>query len=1670
MIRRLLPYFLFILFTILCGKSTAQQYGNEWIQPGQQYFKILTYQNGIYKVSGQELANAGVPLQSWDVSDIQLWHRGVQHNILIKGDSDGKFDLSDTLIFYGKRNDGTLDSLLYKPYSSQPHKFFNLYSDTCAYFLTEGAFPGFRIDTVSESLSELQHSFHWKNEIVVFANTYDEGERESESRNSYFNAGEGWTGPSINKNPNDAPQQRTYHVPLSQIATNGPSAKFEILITGTNANRHNVEILLGDPNSPFLTSTLPEFVNHVSSGFNTLIPTSQLTDTSLSVTVRVNGYPGFADRVAVSFIKLEYPQSIVYTSGTENVLGFSGLADGYILPSPSGELISYDLTNESSISILPSSDKGFYVPTGSNKVIVTNRSLFKAVYKIMPSDLGSLSINNSNIENAGFIIVCHPRFLEGAKTYATYRASLAGGSFDTLVARTDHIYDQFSYGEFSPLGIKNLCRFLADVGKPEHLFLVGKGTDVNYNHFRIGKFYRFFPEAYSAMENTWDYVQNFVPYGGTPTSDQVYVMGIGGKPEYVPAFNIGRINVKYPQEVYNYLEKVKQHESLPKDALWRKNVLHLSGGNTEQQIVELKALVKMLEPIVEDTVFGGKVVKHIVKTLGSYVDDKLIETVAAEVNKGVSYITFLGHASPSVPDIDIGFVTNSIYGYNNSGKYPMLILNGCNTLTGLVPYSLAEDWINTADKGAILTMGHTHAGFAHLLQYYSEVFYEHSFRKRSTFAQQLSVGDVQKNTITELASSESYFIRSMLQQMVLQGDPAIRIYTPEGSDFSTENVFVSSFDNLPVTAASDSFRIAVVVNNYGISSSDSLLISVTRTAGNKVNTHQEYFYPAPNYRDTLYLTINQEDTEVYGLNSFVVTLDPFSTIHDINRSNNTFSFQHFFSQSAVLPLFPKEFSIVNEQPVSFIAQATDLLLGSKSYYIEVDTSAAFNSSFKKSETVNSESLIRWNNVSLLPDINAHDSIVYYWRIRFSELAAGEDTIWGNSSFIYIKNSPAGWSQTTIPQLSKDVLTNLSVEPVTNSLVFNAIQANIMAASPGSLYEGPDRTRNAAFYAQLGLNGDGILFEGRACGAGLSALTLRKSNLVPYFPAPLPICGWMFSGKKVNHFNRLNSATGGGSQAQLIQYIDSVRSGDYVFIMTTSNVYESQWSTLLKDKLKNSLGAKLVDSLSSGMPYILLAKKDSSAPIVELYGQSDDIIYLNHILNGKHASGTVSTPLIGPSSSWSKFYKTFEEKDIDDYYNMMLLGVNLTGKVDTLITDILEDSLDISHIDAAQYPYIKLIASLGDSIDLSPLAIKKWQVIYEGVPEGTMDLTQVGKEQFNYSIKQEGQDITFNFEFSNISSFPFQDSLRVKFSITNSGGKTQNDTITLFRLPADSSLKFSYTLNTLGWAGDNLFQAYVNPQLLPEEYYNNNILQSSFKVEVDKTNPLLDVTFDGNHIMEGDIVSPSPYITISLRDENDFLIKKDTTGMQVFHKKPGAAQFQPVNFSSPDVISWGQASAKGNNFKIEYNPKRLEDGIHTLRVQGSDVSGNRSGSQPYEINFEVINESSITNFYPYPNPFSSKTQFVFTLTGSKIPEDLKIQIMTVTGKVVREITKAELGLLRIGHNITDYAWDGRDEYGDQLANGVYLYRVVIKGQDEFKHRKTSADHAFKKNFGKIYLLK
>jgi hypothetical protein len=237
--------------------------------------------------------------------------------------------------------------------------------------------------------------------------------------------------------------------------------------------------------------------------------------------------------------------------------------------------------------------------------------------------------------------------------------------------------------------------------------------------------------------------------------------------------------------------------------------------------------------------------------------------------------------------------------------------------------------------------------------------------------------------------------------------------------------------------------------------------------------------------------------------------------------------------------------------------------------------------------------------------------------------------------------------------------------------------------------------------------------------------------------------------------------------------------------------------------------------------------------------------------------------------------------------------------------------------------------------------------------------------------------------------------------------------------------------------------------------------------------MLDVTFDGVHILNRDIVAARPNIVAELKDEAKWLLLNDTSLITVQVRYPDG-QLRRFHFDNDTLRFEPATSASNNAARIQFNPQFLQDGEYELLVSGKDRSENNAGFVQYKVAFQVINKPMISNMLNYPNPFTTSTAFVFTITGAEVPQNIRIQILTITGKVVREITKEELGPLHVGRNITEFKWDGTDQYGQKLANGIYLYRVITnlngKSLDKYKSADDNTDQFFNKGYGKMYLMR
>ena len=378
--------------------------------------------------------------------------------------------------------------------------------------------------------------------------------------------------------------------------------------------------------------------------------------------------------------------------------------------------------------------------------------------------------------------------------------------------------------------------------------------------------------------------------------------------------------------------------------------------------------------------------------------------------------------------------------------------------------------------------------------------------------------------------------------------------------------------------------------------------------------------------------------------------------------------------------------------------------------------------------------------------------------------------------------------------------------------------------------------------------------------------------------------------------------------------------------------------------------------------------------------------------------------------------------------------------------------------------LKLITT--DSVHAkAPFQLNYWRLNYVPVPEGAIapNIYLTGKDSVEL-----GEIIQFGIAFKNISQQSF-DSLKISFKIIDKNNVTHIIPYPKTKpLISGDTVRIVYDIDSKLYPGLNTINVEVNPANdQPEQYHFNNFLFKNFYVKVDVTNPLLDVTFDNVHILNEDIVSSKPHILIKLKDESKFLLLNDTSVIKVQLRYPDGS-LHPYYFNTDTLKFTPATSSADNTASVEFSPVFLnqvnpQGDDYTLIVTGSDKSGNASGTIAYQVTFKIITKAMISNMLNYPNPFTTSTAFVFTITGSDVPQNIKIQILTITGKVVREITKEELGPLHVGRNITEFKWDGTDMYHARLANGVYLYHVVTnlngKSLDKYTAQSDNTDPVF-----------
>ncbi len=1671
--------YLLVLFFIssLPLKHYAQQYGNEWINYSQKYYKIKLVKDGVYRITYSDLIAAGVPVSTFNPKNLQLFGRTnepyVQEQyIYVHGDNDNSFDNGDYIEFYGQHNDGRMDSTMYINTQYHPNPYYSLVNDTAAYFLTwNNSTSNLRTVFVSDTASSTYTpADYFINELKQYGTSYFIGETYSSDigvTDPEYAPSEGYFNAAIYNGDNSIMSFNT-----TNIFTGGPDATYRTVVVGASQkgfpNDHHIEIKYSDKNSIYNLLKDTSFTGYQTHRFDTTLVSSTLG----SITnVRYTSIPVTGvnySRTAISYGVLRYPHTFDLESANNYIMylpddGFqsqSYLKITNFSSAAADSVFVYDLTNHKRIKTVKSgSNVKALVPngTGIKWCYITSVGQMNSAVSITPvGNAGTFTNYKSLSVDSAYLIVTHKSLLsEVLLEYKPYRESVNGGSHNVVVADVDELYDQFAFGiDKHPFSIRNFSKFTVDsfISPPQYLFLIGKSLHLHDT-----------PGAYRT--NPFFSSKCLVPSFGEPPSDILFTSQLNNTKLY-PAIPTGRLSANTPAEVAIYLDKVKEYEgNAPEE--WMKNVLHFAGGGDISLSSYLKSFLNKYKGIIEGPYWGANVTTF-TKDNSLPISINTSDSLKKFIEDGVSMMTFFGHSSGQSWDVGIDDPAN----YNNKRKYPFILSLGCyagDIHSYDIQRSNSENFVILKDKGAIGFLAAVSLGIPDRLDIYT-TYLEQNFSKFKYGKPIAKNIQAVIDSFERVHTKNDLLNKACMLEMTFHGDPAVSLNAPQLPDYAITTTDVK-FDTDWKT---DSFKVFIVHTNLGRALDTTYQIYVERNFPGGKKTTYDTIVKAPMYKDTLVLKMPFDFINGVGVNKFKVVLDNTSLVAESLETNNSISpdAELVIKGNDIVPVYPYKYAIIPNNTVTLKASTVNPFAPSVTYRIQMDTTDSYNSPFFKQTTVTSAGgVITWT-----PPVTLTDSAVWYWRVSADSLDTVNTFNWHESSFQYITGK-RGWGQAHFFQFKKDEYEFVKYNKPQRKYDFFNTYKNIQVQTGVWPYASGPTVNWHIDLAEM---------ENSPCGGTNWIFGVMDSvSITPMVSkktaGPSPgyygdvHCKWYRDAREFDFY--ANTTV---QRTNIKNFIDSIPKGSYVVAFNPYlNLIDTMGGKLELYSTFDKLGSGKIRTLRDSLPYILFGQKGAAPGTAkEVIGAYNSVIKLDTALLTKWKQGYILSEMIGPAYSWDSLFwrKRSVEGVVTDVDTIQIIGIKNDGTKTVLYTSAMNAATDMridAIADASVYPYLQLKALMQDDVNSTPTQMVRWQVIYAPVPEAAVNQLVGSGYSFYNDTLSEGDNVKFVYPIQNISEYSFTDSLLVTSWVQNKNGYIVPLPSRLKKKPfaPDEVIMDTIVTSTATLQGLNTIFAEVNPvgqtrsQL--EQYHFNNLASANFFVSGDRINPLLDVTFDGIHILNGDIVSAKPNILVQLKDENKFLALNSMSDFNCLLKKPTDAQAQPIT----NDLSFTAAILPNNSCKINYTPTFVQDGVYELIIQAKDRSGNISGQNDFKIKFEVVTRSTITNVMNYPNPFSTSTHFVFTLTGSEIPDNLKIQILTITGKVVREITKDELGPIHIGRNITEYAWDGKDEFGDQLANGVYLYRAqTYLNGSSIEKRDSGADKFFNKEFGKMYLMR
>jgi hypothetical protein len=615
------------------------------------WYKFTTPTEGMYKIDYNSLSAYGIDPSSVDPRTIRLFSNGGEQlseyialpraddlneiAIQVVGESDGKFDANDYIVFYGRSPD-------FWKFDNSSNKIIrnkHFYSQENYYFITAGGANGKRI---AEKPSLNQSDAYQQS--ATTANVFNEDDRFNITKSGRIYVGDSFSSSS---------NTQTY---LSTLTNVIPGSKIDYKISFVNySDADNVpttSLQVSESGNQILSRTLFRIIQYQDGNQNIFYPsyTGNLNG-NMSTLKFVFNAPSPVVSGYLDYFEIQY-QSYLRASG--DVLTFfskdTTAIIEYNLSDFSNSAINlYDVTDFSNVKIV----SGATISGGQLKYQASETEDNVSKYiagtsSQLKSPINPVKIDNSNLRGdlAGtdFIIISNKLFKSQAERLRDYRSSVSPNKISTKIIYVDEIFNEFSNGVQDPTAIRNFLKFAFENWQPRPFYVLFFG-DGSYDYYNKEGFNNNFIPTYQTVES-FNYVSAF------PSDD--YFVKVSGSPvdSTFIDYGHGRININTAEQGEVIIDKIIEYETEQPKGLWRNKITLVAddgwtseGDDYDRHTNDSETLARSIIPSYFDQNKIYLAAYPIVNTgLGRRKPDVNVAIVDA-VNNGTLILNFVGHGN-----------------------------------------------------------------------------------------------------------------------------------------------------------------------------------------------------------------------------------------------------------------------------------------------------------------------------------------------------------------------------------------------------------------------------------------------------------------------------------------------------------------------------------------------------------------------------------------------------------------------------------------------------------------------------------------------------------------------------------------------------------------------------------------------------------------------------------------------------------------------------------------------------------------------------------------------------------------------------------------------------------------------------------------------------------------